>query len=278
MSIGLLYGCSSNSAVTTTPSSETTTEMTTKEESTKETSTLSDKEKLEEATRTESEETTESKETTEATTTAAVASDENQPPYLTQILNKDGISYNDLGTSQIVLTVADGSSATVYCYEKGDDGLWKLVDGISEIPGWVGSEGVSTETSEWVAVTPKGLWNLGFAFGNCENPGTSLEYRDVTENVYWVDDPNSASYNRWVEWSEDADWSSAEHLCEIPQYAYAVNIEYNYENPVPGLGSAFFFHCGDSPTSGCVAVYQDNMVNILRWLKPGAKILITTEY
>jgi L,D-peptidoglycan transpeptidase YkuD (ErfK/YbiS/YcfS/YnhG family) len=44
---------------------------------------------------------------------------------------------------------------------------------------------------------------------------------------------------------------------------------------VPGAGSAFFLHVSSGrPTAGCVAVPRSNMVDLLRWLKPGALIAI----
>ena len=58
-------------------------------------------------------------------------------------------------------------------------------------------------------------------------------------------------------------------------------IDYNTPNAPGGVrqgaGSAFFLHVTDgTPTAGCVAIPQSNLVTIMQWLTPGAhpRILI----
>jgi L,D-peptidoglycan transpeptidase YkuD (ErfK/YbiS/YcfS/YnhG family) len=145
----------------------------------------------------------------------------------------------------------------------------------------VGRNGVSFDKVEGDGGTPGGLYAIGFAFGNMEKPETGLEYRKVTGQSYWVDDPDSGYYNQWVEGGENRDWKSAEHLSESKNaYAYAAVIEYNtgYEK-IAGKGSAIFLHCGLSPTSGCVAVGESDMLKLLGWLKADKNphILIVSE-
>lgn len=42
--------------------------------------------------------------------------------------------------------------------------------------------------------------------------GSILEYRKIGDDDYWVDDSNSAYYNKWVNTSNVKDWNSAEDL------------------------------------------------------------------
>jgi len=45
---------------------------------------------------------------------------------------------------------------------------------------------------------------------------------------------------------------------------------------VPGNGGAFFLHTTDGgPTAGCVAIDDGTLVEVMRWLQPGALIAIT---
>lgn len=255
-----LCACGSSNDATTAKS--TTTQTTTKQTTTKQTTTQ---------TQTTKETTTAVVTTTTEATTVAVV----QPEYLSEILARDGYDINNLGTDQLVMVVGDGTDALLYCYERDANGQWNLVKG--DVPGYVGASGVSEDANENATYSPKGLFNLGLAFGTNENPGTALEYRQVTENSLWVDDPDSQYYNRWVEeGSVDQDWSSAENL-NIWQYGYAVNVEYNYDDPVPGKGSAIFFHISEGPTAGCIGTSESDLVSIMQWLKPGAKMLITTK-
>jgi L,D-peptidoglycan transpeptidase YkuD (ErfK/YbiS/YcfS/YnhG family) len=58
-------------------------------------------------------------------------------------------------------------------------------------------------------------------------------------------------------------------------------IEYNTQPVVKGKGSAIFFHLADekyTPTSGCVAIPEKNMLDYLQWLDPKKKraILLTS--
>ncbi len=51
-------------------------------------------------------------------------------------------------------------------------------------------------------------------------------------------------------------------------------IEYNTHPVLKGKGSAIFFHLADevyTPTAGCVAIQEKEMLPILSWLKPGLK-------
>lgn len=203
-----------------------------------------------------------------------------QPPLLSRLAGELGLSLDDIAGSQLVLVAAAGSKADIYCYDKDDNGLWKLNTDIGTIKGYVGRNGVSFDKREGDGCTPGGLYGLSFAFGNSAKPVTGLSWRDVTENSYWVDDPDSLYYNQWVEGTDNADWTSAEHLSESPKnYAYAVVVDYNMApNTVAGKGSAIFLHCKTESTAGCVAASQGSILNILKWLSQdkNPQILITT--
>ena len=193
----------------------------------------------------------------------------------TELINQSGID-GELGCSQLVIVKSDDTSASVSCFEQ-IGGAWQEVEGLTEIEGYVGSMGVSYDASEYATYTPAGLFRLGTAFGINDDPGTAMEYFKVTEDSYWVDDPDSEFYNRHVEGTEDADWNSAEHLIDHSvSYRYAVFITYNSDPAVPGLGSAFFLHVGYEPTAGCVAIPEEKMVAVLKWLNPESnpKIMI----
>lgn len=188
---------------------------------------------------------------------------------LTQIVDQMDLSYNDFDFSQLILVTSDGSEATIYCYESDGSGLWSIVKDFGCIKGYVGRNSVITYKQEGDGCTPAGLYKLGYAFGNSEKPDTSIYFKEITENSYWVDDTSSIYYNRWVEAGAIHDWSSAEHLSEYKNsYAYAVVIEYNTVNTISGAGSAIFLHCGSKPTSGCIAVSEEDMLYILSWLSP----------
>ncbi len=79
-------------------------------------------------------------------------------------------------------------------------------------------------------------------------------------------------YNTFQEGPANGRWSSAEDLFAIGnRYKYFVVVEYNTVNPLPGAGSAIFLHIWkdqNSPTSGCTAFSEKDLLKILCWLDP----------
>lgn len=189
----------------------------------------------------------------------------------TRVLDDIGVKASEFDFEQLIVVRSNNTTAQISFFEKVD-GVWEYSNELSSVDGYVGSQGVSIQASEYTQHTPSGLYSLGTAFGICDNPGTKMDYFNVTDNSYWIDDPNSNYYNQHVEGSEDADWQSAEHLIDYnPAYNYAVFIEYNTNPIIPGNGSAFFIHVGYEPTAGCVSMAENSMIQLLCWLNPEKK-------
>jgi L,D-peptidoglycan transpeptidase YkuD (ErfK/YbiS/YcfS/YnhG family) len=188
-----------------------------------------------------------------------------QPPLLSELCEKQGKALEDMDCEQLILVAAEGSSCKLYTYERGADGIWQRVLSSS---GHVGKNGVSSSKKEGDKKTPAGIYAMGFAFGHDSDPTGNYTYRTITDDSYWVDDPDSAHYNQWVEGTEDKDWDSAEALGRIrTEYALAVLIEYNYgSRTVPGKGSAIFLHVDDGTTAGCIAIPKADLKSLLKWL------------
>lgn len=180
---------------------------------------------------------------------------------------------NSLDTEQVLMIIGDGianNTADAIFYERSDDG-WVNRHSTKAV---VGLNGFSDSTYEGDMTTPTGVFSLGLAFGILPDPGTELEWVDVNDCLYWVDDINSTYYNQLIDIRNVPDgWSSGEHLISFPgYYDYAVNIEVN----PPYQTSAIFLHCTGAVdyTGGCVAVPTDDMIWLLKTLRPGSKIAI----
>lgn len=183
------------------------------------------------------------------------------------VMEESNYSSEDISAEQLIVVDTYSSTADVYCFEKTQTG-WKDIAGIEKVKGYVGTQGISIHANEYESYTPAGLFGIGTGFGICDDPGTGLDYFKVTNDSYWVDDVNSKYYNQHIEGTQNRDWTSAEHLIDYSgSYNYCAFIEYNSDPAVPGKGSAFFLHVGSSPTAGCVAVSENAMINILKWLK-----------
>ncbi|WP_162921775.1 GW domain-containing glycosaminoglycan-binding protein [Listeria costaricensis] len=174
-------------------------------------------------------------------------------------------------TTQIVTTVASGSKATVAYWQKSGDTWYRKFS----VSGFVGSEGVGA-ADEYHSRTPRGAYSLGFAFGT-SNPGTKLNYRQITNRSYWISNTSDSQYNSWQERNTSS--SQDEHLIDYPtQYKYAIVINYNTVERTPGKGSGFFLHCSNGqPTAGCVAIPETQMKQLMQQLSSGAYIVNTTS-
>lgn len=178
-------------------------------------------------------------------------------------------------TQVISVVGVGGSSAKMDVYQRTAAGWQPVAAGI---PAFVGSRGMAPTTREGEMKTPMGFFTLDYAFGTAPNPGGGLQYVQVGPNHWWDGDVNSPTYNT-MQVCEKAQCPFStdpptENL-EIPQYVHAVVMGVNNER-VPGNGSAFFLHATDgSPTAGCIAIDDAKLVEIMRWLKPGALIAIS---
>jgi L,D-peptidoglycan transpeptidase YkuD (ErfK/YbiS/YcfS/YnhG family) len=161
-------------------------------------------------------------------------------------------------------------------WECGNEG-WTRVEG--PIPCTIGRNrlAVAGEKREGDGRTPRGIFRLGLAFGSEPHVETKLDYRQATADDFWIDDPKSLQYNRWVHGKPAA--KSFEKLM-IDDYKYAAVIEYNTNPVVPGRGSAIFLHVWEGenkPTSGCVAVQEANLKFLLAWLDKAKNPVIVID-
>ena len=194
------------------------------------------------------------------------------------------LGYRTGSATQVVTVTASSTgstSATLQAWSKSGSAWHKAGPAVH---AFVGSNGMSTHTHEGLSATPMGSFTLTQAFGANSDPGTELPYFRTTWADYWMSSPGKY-YNTHQHCSSCGyDNGVNEHLVtETPYYNYAVVIDYNTANAPGGVrqgaGSAFFLHVhptGTGATAGCVAIPQDELVRIMRWLRPAAhpRILI----
>jgi L,D-peptidoglycan transpeptidase YkuD (ErfK/YbiS/YcfS/YnhG family) len=182
------------------------------------------------------------------------------------------------GVDQLILSVTDGVRATgasLFAFEKKGNG-WTLISG--PIKAVVGRSGMAAvgEKVEGDGKSPSGLFELGKLFSYEEKVDTKLKHQKVDAEDKWIDDVNSAQYNMYVRGATTA--TTFEHLLlKSIDYKYCMVIEYNTKPVVKGKGSAIFFHLADekfTPTAGCVAIKEAEMLAILKWMRPDSKRFI----
>jgi L,D-peptidoglycan transpeptidase YkuD (ErfK/YbiS/YcfS/YnhG family) len=163
--------------------------------------------------------------------------------------------------------------AVVRTWRLARDGRYVQV--FPPILAWVGVNGVRP-THEGLGRTPVGVFTLTEAFGNRANNGTRLPYVRVGPDDWWDENPASAHYNRLVVSSVSPGGDSENLYYAGLAYAHAVVINYNMSPVVKGAGSGFFLHVSfGSATEGCVAIPEDHLDQIMRWLNPALHPVIS---
>lgn len=179
-------------------------------------------------------------------------------------------------TQAIVVDENGGFHVTVSYYKKQTDNTWTRE---FEVPGIYGRNGGTDDKKEGDGKTPYGTYSFTMAFGMKENPGSILPYHQIGENDFWIDDSDSAYYNKLVNAAETPrDWNSGEHMSRQGiSYNYGLALNYN-EDCVPGKGSAIFLHCytetNDSGSAGCIRVPEENMKQLIQSVDANTRIII----
>jgi L,D-peptidoglycan transpeptidase YkuD (ErfK/YbiS/YcfS/YnhG family) len=178
--------------------------------------------------------------------------------------------------TQVIVVATDGMQSTrttVRTYERAGD-RWAIVR--KAMPGWVGVHGLSrpTQRHSGDGTTPIGNYGFVYGFGSRRDPGVSgFRWRSLVPGTCWAG--TQRKYNRWVHRTPCAPgdenlWSNAGRA-----YRYAAVIDFNYSRPVFGRGSGIFLHVEKGrPTAGCVSLRESDLVPVLRWMRPGARIVI----
>ena len=106
-----------------------------------------------------------------------------------------------------------------------------------------------------------------------------LQYVPLTKETEGVDDSRSRYYNKLVDRSKvpRVDWRSSEKMRrEDNLYKWGVFVAHN-ASAQPGAGSCIFLHIWknrSTATTGCTAMAERDLVQLLRWLDPAAHPLL----
>ncbi len=151
---------------------------------------------------------------------------------------------------------------------------WQIVrDGM---PARVGFNGLSSPARRHSGdgTTPIGDYGFVYDFGSRPDPGvTGFRWRRLVPGSCWAG--TRTDYNRWVMRRPCAPADEDLWTNHGLAYRYAAVIDFNYYHPVFGRGSGIFLHeQTGGPTAGCVSLGQADLLSVLRWMRPGARILI----
>ncbi len=154
-----------------------------------------------------------------------------------------------------------------------------LVSGRREYRCAIGKGGARADKKEGDGATPVGCFPLRevlYRQDRLSGLHTSLPALPLFSDDGWCDDPRDPSYNKKVKLPYAA---SAESLWRDDHlYDVIVVVGYNDDPPVPGKGSAIFMHVARehyTPTAGCIALAEKDLLEILGSISPDTKICIS---
>lgn len=145
-----------------------------------------------------------------------------------------------------------------------------------KVPIVLGRNGIAApETKqEGDEKTPGGIFKIGPLFGT-ENNSThfKMSYIELTPTTLCIDDSQSSYYNHIVDTKKilNTDWKSAEEMKTISEYQLGAVILYNKKPILKKKGSCIFIHRwknANTGTAGCIAMSDQDLQNLLRWLDP----------
>ena len=175
-----------------------------------------------------------------------------------------------------VKTAIDGDyHATLTVYQANDE----KYEEVFSCPALIGENGPGKQ-SEGDAKTPLGTWEIGEAYGIKDDPGSFVPYTQINDDLYWcATGSNGEKYNQLLDinYDSDIDEETDEHLIDYgDKYSYMLDIGYN-KVCAPYAGNAIFLQCWvdeNTPTTGSIAISEENMVKVLTTVTPGTAITV----
>lgn len=147
----------------------------------------------------------------------------------------------------------------------------------------IGPAGIGRKQREGDGVTPQGTFPIREIFYRADRmmkPTVHLPLRALLQNDGWCDAPDDPRYNQLVKLPYGA---SAEKMWRDDHlYDLVAVMGFNDDPVVAGKGSAIFLHLARSdqnepdytPTAGCIALTQSDLLAALEQLRPGDNITI----
>lgn len=220
---------------------------------------------------------------------------------LASIVYAEGVS-NDC--SQLIVAIApawDSVHGRAQLFERTVSQDWAAVGGAFPVlfgkNGVAWGSGVAGQSEPGLRKTerdgraPAGVFRIGKVYTyDAQLPfGANYPFHQVTRADAWIDDVHSPDYNRFVTIADPANpppWFEKQKMRHNDfAYRWLVEIRHNCDPPVPGAGSAIFFHIRrgiDRPTSGCTTMAEADLARLIIWLRaeehPCYALLPAAEY
>ena len=151
-------------------------------------------------------------------------------------------------------------------------------DGLAWGSGLAGQDESGLRKKERDGRAPAGIFRIGkiYTYDAQLPDGADYPFHQVTKADAWVDDVRSPQYNQFVTIDDPAnppEWFEKQKMRHNDfAYRWLVEIRHNSDPPVPGNGSAIFFHIRrgvNRATAGCTTMAEPDLVRVITWLRAG---------
>jgi len=206
--------------------------------------------------------------------------------------------------SQLIVGIApdwNSMRGHIQLFEQSGKSEWRPVgqpfpvlfgkSGLAWGSGLAGQDEAGLRKEERDGRAPAGVFRIGKIYTyDAQLPlGGDYPFHQVTTADAWVDDIKHPDYNRFVTIADPANpppwFQKAKMRHNDFAYRWLVEIRHNSDPPVPGAGSAIFFHIRrgiDRPTAGCTTMAEPDLVRMITWLRvarhPCYALLPSTVY
>jgi hypothetical protein len=218
------------------------------------------------------------------------------PLLLLSALTASSIGGDLDGVRQLVVSIApswDATGGQLQRFERDGRG-WRAVgpswpvlygrNGLAWGRGIRGQDEPGRAKTERDGRAPAGLFRIGkvYTYDRALPPGSEYPFHTVTEGDAWIDDIKHPDYNRHIQvdpknppaWFEKQKMRHGDFA-----YRWLVDIRHNSDPPVPGAGSAIFFHIRrgpQKPSAGCTTMASQDLATLISWLRADARPLTTS--
>lgn len=193
--------------------------------------------------------------------------------------------------TQLLIALAptwDSMRGQMQLFERSSGGAWTPTspvfrvlfgkNGIAWGSGLAGQNETGLRKKERDGRAPAGVFRIGkiYTYDAQLPAGADYPFHQVTLADAWVDDVKNPDYNRFVTIDDPANpppWFEKQKMRHNDfAYRWLVEIRHNSDPPIPGEGSAIFFHIRrglNRPSSGCTTMAEANLVRLITWLRAG---------
>jgi len=192
--------------------------------------------------------------------------------------------------TQLIVGLAetwDSGVGRIQCFER-DGKTWRAVsqpqrvlfgaNGLAWGIGVAGQNEPGRHKAEGDKRAPAGIFALGkvYTYETKLPPGADYPFYTVTAADAWIGNPELLHYNEHVvvDLQNPPPWFKKEQMKQDDfAHHWKIEIRHNSDPPVPGAGSAIFFHIQRGPnkhSSGCTTMPQPALLSIIRWLRASA--------